>query len=132
MRPFLFLLPCIITAGCTSNFAAALVSTLVAPGPTGPVSDIRVRNASSLTLRNVIVGKAHYGDIGAGETTDYKAWGPAYPHPRVRFEANGIHLRRLSLYHFGETALGTGRFTYVLTVGTPRSETDFLVTVVKD
>jgi hypothetical protein len=132
MRPARFLLPCIIAAGCANNFSAALVGSVVAPGPGGPVSDIRVRNASSFTLRNVIVGKVHYGDIGAGETTVYRSWGPAYPHPRVRFDVGEVHLRRLPLYHFGETALGAGRFTYVLTVGTPTSRTDFSVTVVKD
>lgn len=96
------------------------------------MSDIRVRNASNVALRDVIVGGIHYGDIGAGQITDYRSWGPAYPHPIVRFEMGGIHLRQAPIYHFGETRLGAGRFTYVLTVARPKSKSDFIVTVVKD
>ena len=131
MRPFLIIFSCVIVTGCASGFSAALVG-MMTPGPRGPVSDIRVRNASSVALRDVIVGRVRYGDIGAGEHTDYKPWGPAYPHPIVRFEMGGIHLRQVPLYHFGEKVLGTGKFTYILTVATPKSKSDFSVTVVKD
>jgi hypothetical protein len=131
MRPVLFVLACTVLEGCT-NLAASLTGTLLTTGPKGPVSDIRVRNASSLTLRNVIVANVHYGDLGAGETTDYKSWGPAYPHPRVRLELDGTRLRCGPLYHWGQLALGGGRFTYVLTVGAPRFESDLSVTLVKD
>ena len=131
MRPVLLALACTVLAGCTT-FAASLTGTLLATGPKGPVSDIRVRNASSLALRDVIVGNVYYGDLGAGETTDYKSWGPAYPHPRVQLELDGTRLRYGPLYHWGQVALGSGRFTCVLAVGTPRSENDFSVTLIKD
>jgi hypothetical protein len=97
-----------------------------------PKSDIRVHNASGVTIHDVVVDRTHYGDIAAGESTPYKSWGPAYPHPKVAFEAGGIRLQQIPEDHFGETILGAGRFTYVVTVAAPKSEDDFSVEVAKD
>jgi hypothetical protein len=97
-----------------------------------PQSDIRVQNASRFTLQKVIVGRISYGDISPGASTSYKTWGPAYPHPRVEFEAKGIRLRQIPEDHFGENILGPGAFTYVITVAEPRAEADFIVKAVKD
>ena len=97
-----------------------------------PRSDIRVRNASAVAFLDVVVGRTHYGDIAAGESTPYKSWGPAYRHPKVEFEAGGIRLKQIPIDHFGESILGAGRFTYVITVAVPKSEDDFSVEVAKD
>jgi hypothetical protein len=97
-----------------------------------PKSDVRVRNASGVPVHHVIVGNTVYGDIEASGTTGYKQWGPAYPHPRVEFELGGAHLRQIPDDHYGETVLGAGRFTYVLIVGVPKSESDFSIVATKD
>jgi hypothetical protein len=91
-----------------------------------------VQNASSVVLHHVVVGNVHYGDISAGESTAYQSWGPAYPHPKVEFEVDGQRLRQIPEDHVGESILGSGQFTYVVTVATPKSEGDFSVVAVKD
>ena len=96
-----------------------------------PQSNVRVRNASSVTLQNVVVGKAHYGDLGPGESSQYQTWGPAYPHPRLEFESGGTHFRQIPEDHYGESTLGTGQFTYVLTLAASSPE-GFSVVVTKD
>jgi len=97
-----------------------------------PKSDIRIRNASNVSLHDVVVGRTHYGDIAVGESTSYKSWGPAYPHPKVVFEAGGVGLQQIPIDNFGENVLGAGRFTYVITVAVPKSEGDFSIEVTKD
>ena len=97
-----------------------------------PKSDIRVRNASGVMVHSVVVGSVAYGDIGAGETTGYKEWGPAYPHPRVEFELGGARLRQIPDDHYGEVVLGRGKFTYILIVGLPKSDGDFSILATKD
>ena len=116
-----------------ATVAAVLGVLLIAVWPREvPKSDIRVRNASDVTLRDVVVGRTHYGDIAAGESTPYQSWGPAYPHPRVEFEAGGTRLQQIPVDHFGEHILGAGRFTYVITLAAPKSAADFSVEVAKD
>jgi hypothetical protein len=85
-----------------------------------------------VTLHDVVVGRAHYGDIPSGESTPYQSWAPAYPHPRVKFEASGTRLQQIPVDHVGEEILGAGRFTYVITVAAPKSASDFSVEVAKD
>jgi len=97
-----------------------------------PKSDIRVRNAAEVTLRDVVVDRTHYGDIAPGESTPYQSWGPAYPHPRVEFEARGTRLQQIPDDHVGERILGVGRFTYAITLAAPNSAVDFSVEVAKD
>jgi len=96
-----------------------------------PKSDIRVLNASDVTLHDVVVGRTHYGDIAAGRSTPYQSWGPAYPHPRVEFEAGGRRLQQIPDDNIGENVLGVGRFTYVITLA-QKSPADFSVEVAKD
>jgi hypothetical protein len=111
-----------------------LVGTLLAAPwrHADPKSDVRVRNASGVPVRHVIVGNTVYGDIEAGGTTGYKTWGPAYPHPRVEFEMGGVRLRQIPDDHYGEAVLGAGRFTYVVIVGTLKFESEFSIVAAKD
>src|SRR5690348_8380903 len=86
-----------------STLTALLAVLLIALWPKEiPQSDIRVQNASRFTIQKVVVGQISYGDISPGASTSYKTWGPAYPHPKVEFEANGIRLRQIPDDHFGE------------------------------
>lgn len=97
-----------------------------------PQSDVRVHNASTVILQHVVVGRTLYGDIPPGESTAYHSWGPAYPHPKVEFDSGGAHMQQIPEDHVGETILGAGRFTYVITIAEQKSPVDFSVEVAKD
>jgi hypothetical protein len=113
--------------------AAVLGVLLIAFWPREvPKSDIRVHNASEVTLRDVVVDRTQYGDIAPGGSTPYQSWGPAYPHPRVEFEARGTRLQQIPDDHVGESILGVGRFTYAITLAAPNAAVDFSVEVAKD
>jgi hypothetical protein len=49
----------------------------------------------------LLSGRTVYGDIGAGETTGYKRWAPAYPGPKVELELGGALLRQTPGDHHG-------------------------------
>jgi hypothetical protein len=85
-----------------------------------------------VSLHDVVVDRTRYGDITPGESTPYHSWGPAYPHPRVEFDAGGTHMQQIPEDHFGETILGAGRFTYVITLAAQNSAIPFSVEVAKD
>ena len=93
------------------------------------LSNIRVRNASNLALHDITVGKVHYGDLGAGESSQYKSWGPAYRSQRVGVDVDGVRHVRDPTPELGASPLGAGRFTYVLTFFPPQS---FSVTLVRE
>ena len=113
--------------------AAVLGVLLIALWPRGvPKSDIRVRNASQVTLHDVVVDRTHYGDIAPGDSTRYQSWGPAYPNPRVEFEARGSRLQQIPEDHVGKSILGVGRFTYAITLAAPNSAVGFSVELAKD
>lgn len=97
-----------------------------------PTSDVRVRNVSTSALRSVVIGSTTYGDIGVGETSGYKTWGPAYSTSRVEFEIDGKSMRRVPDDHVGDKPLGNGHFTFVLNASDPTSEVDFSVDVVRE
>lgn len=94
---------------------------LLRPPKEVPLSDIRVCNASNVTLHDVTVAKVDYGDLSAGECTEYKSWGPAYRSERVAYQADGVRHARDPVPALGASPLGAGRFTYVLTLTPPRS-----------
>jgi hypothetical protein len=134
VRQFLLLLPIFALSGCATVCATligGLIGDLVHSLPSHS-SDIRVRNASVVTLRNVTIGAVNYGDLAAGETSDYKMWGPAYRHCKVQLEVDASKLLHPSELHFGERPLGPGKFTFVLEVEAPTPKSDFSVTVLKD
>ena len=115
----------------TVTVVAVLGVLLIAYWPV-PRSDIRVHNASGVTLHDVIVDGVHYGDIPAGESTPYQSWGPAYPYPRIDLVAGGARLGLIPNDHVHDNLLGAGRFTYVVTVGPPDSPSDISVDFTKD
>ena len=91
-----------------------LIGLVVVSSIKGPVSDIRIRNSTNHDLQDVIVGRGHYGSIGRGEVSAYQTWGPAYRYARVSLIADGKPMLLQPTDYVGETALGPGRFTYVL------------------
>ena len=40
----------------------------------GPISDIRIHNSTDQDLQDVVVGTAHYGSIGRGDSSGYQSW----------------------------------------------------------
>jgi hypothetical protein len=91
-----------------------------------PVSQIRIRNSTDRNLQSVEVGRGYYGSIGRGAVSDYQAWGPAYKYARVSLVADGKPMLLQPIDYVGETPLGPGRFTYILSLR-PGSEGDSLV-----
>jgi hypothetical protein len=85
-----------------------------------------------MTLHDVVVDRTRYGDITPGESTPYHSLGPAYPRPRVEFDAGGTHMQQIPEDHVGETILGAGQFTYVITLPAQKSAIPFSVEVAKD
>jgi len=73
-----------------------------------PQSKVRVRNASSVTLQNVVVGKAHYGDLGPGESSQYQTWGP-----RIHTPAWSSNLVALTFVKFQRTTTVKARLERV-------------------
>ena len=79
-------------------------------------TQIRIRNDSNVAYENVIVGNKSYGDIAPGAVTDYQNWESAYRYAYVSLTAEGKAMKIQPIDFVGETPLGSGRFTYVVTV----------------
>jgi hypothetical protein len=84
--------------------------------PQGPISDIRIHNATDHDLQDVVVGPAHYGPIGRGDSSRYQSWGPAYSYAFVSLLAEGTPMLLQPIDYHGESPLGPGRFTYILSI----------------
>ena len=87
--------------------------------PKGP-TNIRIKNASDYNFKDVYVnttgGENDYGDINKGGITGYKTFDFAYGIAGVKLI---IDTSKYALWLpdlVGETYLGTGNFTYIVTV----------------
>lgn len=78
--------------------------------------DIRVRNGTTRDFRRVIVGGRPYGDLRAGESSDYLRWPRAYPYSSVALLADGKPMEIVPVDYVGEPLLKEGRYTYVLEI----------------
>jgi uncharacterized protein YecT (DUF1311 family) len=85
-------------------------------------SDIRVRNASDTDFKDVVVGDKKYGDIKRGATTEYQHWKTAYRYSFVSLTADDKSLKIQPVDFVGETPLGEGKFTYILSIENGRLE----------
>jgi len=83
---------------------------------TGFATEIRVRNDSTIDFKNVVVGGKKYGDIKRGAVTDYQTWEKAYRYSLVTLLADSKPLKIQPEDYVGESQLGNGHFTYVLTI----------------
>jgi len=79
-------------------------------------TQIRIRNASNVAYEDVIVGDKSYGDIAPDAVSDYQNWEQACRYAYVSLTAEGKPMKIQPIDFVGETPLGSGRFTYVLTV----------------
>jgi len=77
-------------------------------------TEIRVRNASNLEFKNVVVKDKRYGDIPPGGTTSYQQWTEAYLYEPVSLSADSKEFTYRVMDHMGEKPLGAGKFTYVI------------------
>ena len=80
-------------------------------------TEVRVRNASDVEFKSVIVRDKQYGDIPPGGTTPYQVWGEAYLSEPVSLSADSKTLIYYVPDHMGERPLGAGKFTYVIRRG---------------
>jgi hypothetical protein len=102
------------------------------PKPMAVTSAIRVRNLSAVQLRDVRLGRALYGNIGAGETTSYRTWGPAFAMSAMRFDVDGKSYSHVPIDYVGDKPLGAGHFTFMIQMPTGVPGLDFKVEVVKE
>ncbi len=81
---------------------------------------IRIRNASQYDFTNVEIntgqGTSNYGNIKSGEKTNYKPFELAYRYAYIRLIIDNKEFILQPIDYVGETPLGPGRFTYVITV----------------
>jgi hypothetical protein len=109
-----------------------LIGLLVVSNVKGPVSQIRIRNSTDRNLESVEVGRGHYGSIAPGAVSEYQAWGPAYKYARVSSVADGKLMLLQPIDNVGETPLGPGRFTYILSLRRDSEKDSLVITLVRD
>jgi len=108
--------PKLITIILLLMAGATLATVLALPRPPVPISNIRVRNASAVPLENVVINRVSYGNIAAGGVTAYHSWGPAYRYAAVHAAVEGQSMDLVPDDYVEEKPLGSGDFTYVLTI----------------
>ena len=102
----------------------ALSSTAAACGlsaaPAEP-TQIRVANHSSRDFDRVLIGfpsqQEEYGRIASGGVSVYRAVAEAYRYAYVEVQVDTSRLVLQPIDYVGESLLGPGRFTYVLSLG---------------
>jgi hypothetical protein len=87
------------------------------PPKVPPVSQIRVRNGSSVDFTGVKVGGKYYGDIAAGATTTYQSWISAHGYEPVSLRTSaGPMAIPGPIDHTGDPQCTAGHYTYVLLI----------------
>jgi hypothetical protein len=77
---------------------------------------VRVRNGSDKDFVSVMVNDNNFGDIKAGEVSEYQILPMAYPDPYVKATVGNERLKFEPAKYQGEQQLGPGRFTYAVTL----------------
>jgi hypothetical protein len=95
-------------------------------------AEIRVLNDSGADMKIVIVGTIDYGDIKAGAVTDYQHWDEAYRYAYVSVIAEGKRIESVPIDYVGESRLGEGKFTYVLTLQQMRFNSRLDIHAIRD
>lgn len=87
--------------------------------PEGP-TDIRIRNKSSWTFRNVNVdtsgGEHNYGTIAPEAETGYFRFDVAYREAHITLDIDNVPYEFIPVAYTYEVPLGRGKFTYELSV----------------
>ncbi|SFB31947.1 hypothetical protein [Algoriphagus aquimarinus] len=83
---------------------------------------IRVENGSAVDFKDILISSGstpiEFGDISAGQRSDYKEFESAYRYGFVSLLANGKELRMQPYDYVGETPLSKGYYTYKLNLDT--------------
>lgn len=101
------------------------------PGQTVPTSSqphIRVENRSSVDFTSVVVNGQEYGDIKAGERTNYHSMARAYRYASISLSTDSGPMAVRPTDYVGEPQLANGNFTYVLTI----SDGELLIECIAD
>lgn len=93
-------------------FAAHTVSPAASPA-----SQIRIRNNTPYPFHQVVVNNQPFGDIGAGQSSEYRTLPVAYRYASVQLVMGTHAMQLIPEDYMGERPLGRGRFTYVLSIG---------------
>ena len=95
---------------------------------------IRLRNASAFELTAVTFApgspRLEFARIAAGETTAYVTVDNAYSYGYLDLLVGGEHRRLQPIDYMGESYIGDGQFTYVITVDA--ASRNPIVTLVED
>jgi hypothetical protein len=98
---------------------ALLAASCALVGPAGTPA-IRVANRSTQDFDRVLVNfydqEVDYGALRAGATSEYRSTRVAYSYARVEVRIDTTRLVIQPIDFVGETPLGGGNYTYVLTV----------------
>ena len=98
----------------------AMVAACENPFSSDDGTHIRLRNASSFELTAVTFAPGEptleYARIAPGETTGYVRVDNAYSYGMLDALVGGQHRRIQPIDFVGESYIGEGRFTYVITV----------------
>jgi len=91
------------------------------------IIQIRVANDSAFDYSNIILnngfGDRFYGDLPAGEVSDYQYVPDAYLRPFVEFQAEGRTFTRQPFDYTGDSTIREGKYTYHYYIGyTSRNE----------
>ena len=78
-------------------------------------AEVRVRNDTGEDLRNVVVGPVSFGNLGTGQTSQYRSWESATDVARASARSMGGVIGFWPKKPELLQSLGQGRFTYVLT-----------------
>lgn len=89
---------------------------------------IRIKNNSRYTLKNIKVispasGLVHFGNLHAGENSDYKTFSSGYAIAAIMAEKEGKKVEFLPDDYLGEQHLKPGKYTYEISlIETPELE----------
>lgn len=77
---------------------------------------IRLSNVSEYDFDHIVVntstGEVDYGNLAAGQTTDYKSFETAYAYAFVQLEIDGKTYTIQPIDYMGATPLEAGNYTY--------------------
>lgn len=81
---------------------------------------IRIENATGHAITDIFVSAPeddhHYGSLGNGATSDYKAYEKAYRYAFCTFRIDGDEFTIQPIDYVGESLLEPGKYTYRLTI----------------
>ncbi|MDB6121254.1 MAG: hypothetical protein JWQ71_247 [Pedosphaera sp.] len=77
---------------------------------------VRVRNGTDKDVSNVVINDNNFGDIKSGEASEYQILPMAYPDPYISLSIGTNRMKSEPAKYQGEQALGSGRFTFVVTI----------------